>query len=103
MDFNSNTNTPAPSNQPVSGPVVGHKSHWFLVAVIIFLLAGALIAWFYSRQMKFDFGINNQNKPKTPQEQEAREDVVIKNEIESVDVGDLDAEFNSIDSDLNSL
>lgn len=96
-----NTDMPSPDKQ-MSEPVTDRKWHWILFGVVILFLAGFFITWYYVRQMNFNVGINN-NRTTTPEQQEAREDINISNELEGIDVGNLDIEFQSIDSDLNSL
>ncbi|OGM99306.1 MAG: hypothetical protein A2817_00440 [Candidatus Yanofskybacteria bacterium RIFCSPHIGHO2_01_FULL_39_8b] len=102
QNHNFLSNTP-PSNQQNSGPVIGHKGHWVLVAVVIILLVGFLTTWYYVRQTRFNFGKDNRGGAITSERQEAREDAIINNELEAVDMGNVDQEFQSIDNDLNSL
>lgn len=73
------------------------KSRHFLYAVIVLVVAGvALLLYFY--RTEFDF-VPTQLKVRPETRQSGNE----VNEVDSINVGDLDSEFQSIDTDLNSL
>lgn|SRR3989344_3096670 len=74
------------------------KSHLFLT-VVLSLVAVGVFAWWYISQMSDEPVVVNPPKIN----QEAREDTQINAEIGGVDTGNLDAEFQAIDTDLNSL
>ncbi|MDO8496676.1 MAG: hypothetical protein Q7S43_04495 [bacterium] len=87
-----------PNISPVSPMPIKHKNYLFL-AIILVIGVVSFMAWWYINQMKVVVPVTNQPEVN----QEAREDAVLNNEIQQTDLGDLDAEFKSIDSDLNSL
>ena len=64
-----------------------------LIAIIVIILAAAGIWWWRSQA------------PATPSGEAAGNDdtATISQELETVDLGDLDKEFQSIDADLNAL
>lgn len=74
------------------------KSPHFLVAIIVIIVAGMGLLWYYLgidfEYMPTQLRIPSQNNRPSPNE---------LNEVNSIDVGDLNSEFQSIDTDLNSL
>ncbi len=87
--------SPMPSMPQVT---VKKGNYWFWIVVAIILVVGGLV-WWYVGQMAVDAPIVGQ-----PQiNKEAREDMMISNDIQAVDPGNLDKEFMEIDKDLNSL
>ena len=86
------------------GPMMDHitkkKSHWALVSVVIVLVVVFFVAWWYVNQMSFKL-IPVVQQPAT--NQEAREDIMINNEIQAADSTDIDSEFKEVDTDINSL
>jgi len=88
---------PTPSMPSIPKIPRKNKSLFWLVLVIIVVVGVAV--WWYIGQMVPESVVQQQ-----PQiDQEAREDALISNDIEGNDLGDLDAEFEDIDKDLNSL
>ena len=74
------------------------KSPLFLVIVLVLVAVGAF-AWWYVGQMNDEPVVVSQ-----PQvNQDAREDIEINKELGEIDLGNLNAEFQAIDTDLNSL
>lgn len=75
------------------------KGHWTVAVVVIVAVVGLFLVWWYVDRMGFNplpsVGVG------TPSEETKINQ--INQELERVDVGDLDAEFEAIDSDLNSL
>ncbi len=72
------------------------KSHWTVVIVVIIAVIGLFFVWWYVNQMGF-------NPLPSTGVRTLSEEARINQDLESIDVGDLDTEFESIDSDLNSL
>lgn len=70
----------------------------FFVVVAVIIVVGA-IAWWYVGQMAPEPVVQEQPKIN----QEARQDALIGNEINQVDLGNMDADLQQIDADLNSL
>ena len=102
---NSNTPPVVPNQAPpvyqvppVLKQAPKKKNYLFLIVVLVLVAVGAF-AWWYVSQMG--------NEPLVLDEpqinQDAREDALISRELGDVDMGDLDSEFESIDSDINSL
>ena len=74
------------------------NNYWFWIVIAVILVVSGL-AWWYIGQMDSEVPVIGQ-----PQiNKEAREDTMINNEIQGVDLGDLDEEFMEVDKDLNSL
>ena len=71
---------------------------WFWIVIAIILASGGL-AWWYVSQMGNDMPLVEQ----TQIDQEAREDAMISGEIQEADPGNVDAEFQAIDNDMNNL
>ena len=104
---NSNISTNMPPTQPSQpmdpAPIMPQvsekkKSSWFLITIVIILAVGGFI-WWYVGQMTDDSLVVEQPKI----DKQAREDALISKDIEATDSGSMDAEFQSIDTDLNSL
>src|SRR3989338_2169981 len=88
-------------NMPVQSPmdhITKKKGHWILVAVAIAAVATFFVIQFYIDQMVVEMVVRQ-----PVLNQEAREDALISNEVQDVDLGDLNTEFEDIDKDLNSL
>lgn len=99
MELNSTQNNEPEFAKLVMQEFVQKKSHWTIVGVVIAAVVILFVIWWYVTQMRVEAPITGQ-----PQiNQEAREDAVLNSEIEQTDLGDIDAEFKSIDSDINSL
>lgn len=96
---NISLDTPSLSQgQPMIDHIMKKKGHWSLVAVVMVLLAVFFVGWWYTSQMAIEPVIQQ------PQvNQEAREDTMINKDIQEANLGDLDVEFQAVDSDLNSL
>lgn len=77
---------------------ISKKSPHFLIAIIVIIVVGMSLLWYYFRS-EFEF-IPTQLK--LPSENRKTSDKEM-NEINSINVNDLDSEFQSIDADLNSL
>lgn len=75
------------------------KKLWIWVSVAVAVVVAGLVWYFGTSQTGFP-----QLPIPTPTPQtEAQLDSQIGNEVENVDIGNLDAEFQGIDADLNSL
>ena len=99
MELNSIQNKEPKFAQLVMEEFVQKKSHWTIVGIVIGAVIMLFVIWWYVIQMKVEAPITGQ-----PQiNQEAREDAALNSEIQQTDLGDVDLEFESIDSDLNSL
>jgi uncharacterized protein HemX len=72
------------------------KLLWIILALAV--VAGGA-AWWYIGQMGGSPLVVEQPKV----DQDAHEDATLNGEIQSVDVGNLDAEFQPVDKDINSL
>lgn len=68
----------------------------FIVAVIILVLVGVGVIWYYLSS-DVEYLPVEVKRPARTQEPS------IEQQLESIDVGDLDSEFESIDRDLNNL
>lgn len=99
MEPNSIQNNEPKFAKLIMQEFVEKKSHWTIVGVMIAAVITLFVIWWYVTQMRVEAPVAGQ--PQT--NQEAREDAALNSEIEQTDLGDLDAEFKSIDSDLNSL
>lgn len=99
MELNSTQNNEPKFTRLVMQEFVEKKSHWTIVGIVAGTVTTLFVIWWYVTQMKVEEPVVGQ--PQT--NQEAREDAVLNSEIEQTDLGDLDTEFKSIDSDLNSL
>lgn len=98
-----NPNVSPPASQPM-GPMpstqmpIKKKGPWLWVIIGI-AVAVAGLAWWYISQM----AVESVGQQQPPVNQEAREDTMINKDIQEADLGNLDAEFQSVDSDMNSL
>ena len=97
-----NPNMPMPG-QPVSpAPApsmpASKKSFLLWIIIAIALVVGAVI-WWYVGQMAVEPIVQQQPDIN----QEARIDTMINKDIQSVDSANIDAEFKTIDADINSL
>lgn len=63
----------------------------YLIAIIIIAVAAIVVFWWWSK-----------NKAETPIDSSADSEE-INQDLNKVEVNDLDAEFNTIDQDLNNL
>ena len=97
---NPNIMPPSINSNPMAGAAVGKKGHWALIVIILILLVGFFVAWMYVKQM--DYGFQQVQTP-TQAELDAAEDARLSQEIQSADPANLDAEFQTIDQDINSL
>lgn len=99
MELNSTQNNEPKFAKLIMQEFVEKKSHWTIVGLMIGTIIILFVIWGYVTKMRVEAPVIGQ-----PQiNQEAREDAVLNSEIEQTDLGDIDAEFKSIDSDLNSL
>lgn len=99
MELNSTQSNEPKFAQLVMQEFVEKKSHWTIVGIAIAAVITLFVIWWYVTKIKIEIPVIGQ-----PQvDQEAREDAMLSSEIQQTDVGDVDAEFKSIDSDLNSL
>lgn len=99
MELNSTQNNEPKFAKLIMQEFVEKKSHWTIVGLTIGTIIILFVIWGYVTKMRVEAPVAGQ--PQT--NQEAREDAVLNSEIEQTDLGDIDAEFKSIDSDLNSL
>ena len=89
---------PTPSMPSASMMPMKKKNYWFWMVIAVILVVGGL-AWWYVSSMAVDAPFVQQ-----PQiDKEAREDAMISKDIEGTDSTNVDAEFQPIDKDLNSL
>ncbi len=75
------------------------KPPHFVVAIIITLVVGLGMIWYFFQTDQDFVPTEVTNKQKAAPTQEPN----LESDINSIDVGDIDAEFESIDKDLNSL
>ncbi len=68
---------------------------WIIIGIAV---AVAGLAWWYIGRMAVEPGVQQPQINK-----EAREDMIIGNDIQEASLGDLDMEFQAVDQDLNSL
>lgn len=103
---NLNPQMQNPNVPPMTPPSTGgampsmpakNKSMWLWIVVAVAVVVAGL-AWWYISQMAVE---PVAQQPKV--NQEAREDTMINKDIQEADLGDLDMEFQAVDSDLNSL
>ena len=85
------------NNNPAMSPE--KQKSWLFMAVVAIIAAGVVV-WWFAGLMTVDLADQQQL---VPMDQEAKSDALINAEIEGVDLGDLDKEFQTIDNDLNSL
>ena len=86
------------SSQPLGAMPAKKKSPLFLIVVVVILAFGALVWWYVSRM-----AVEPVVQLPPSQNQEVREDTLLNKEVQDTDLGNLDAEFQAVDSDLNSL
>ncbi len=88
------------SSAPMSAPMqpMKKKGSWFIVAVVAIGAFGGY-AWWYVGQMGEETMVFNQPKSN----QASREAAIMSKEVQNLDTGNVDGEFKTIDSDLNSL
>ncbi len=89
--------TPPPATGIVPTPSKGKSMMLWVIVAIACVAAG--VAWWYISQMSVEPVVQQQPAIN----QEAREDMKINQEIQNTDSANLDAEFKSIDNDINSL
>ncbi|MBI2064793.1 MAG: hypothetical protein HYT62_01925 [Candidatus Yanofskybacteria bacterium] len=83
----------------VSQATMKKKNYLFPITVLVLIAVGAF-TWWYIGQMNDEPVVIEQSKTN----QDAREDALINQALGGVDAGgNLDAEFQAIDTDLNSL
>lgn len=99
MEQNSTQNDELKFAQLVMQEFVEKKSHWTIVGIVIAAIITLFVIWWYIIQMRVEAPVTGQSQI----DQEARENAILDNEIQQTDLGDINAEFKSIDSDLNSL
>ena len=102
--INPNT-SPIPPFAGVSPqPEAPHKGNslWGILVVILVLLVAGFVWWWQSQVPDVQQPIVQQKTTPTPA---AGEDTtaVIEADLNAIDVGDLDADFHSIDQDLQGL
>lgn len=76
----------------------GKKPPYLWIAVAVIIAAGALVMWYY---MSSDLDYVPSSELKV--QQSPSEEAALEAEVNTVDTGDLDKEFQSIDGDLNTL
>ncbi|MEX2052930.1 MAG: hypothetical protein WD898_01745 [Candidatus Paceibacterota bacterium] len=99
---NSNQNNTNMSQQPTGSPdsmmyaSSDHKKtpYWLLIVAVVVLVG----LWFWLKDSKQEAGL--QPTPTESVDPEVQEVIL---EVDNIDIGDLDAEFDSIDQDLDSL
>lgn len=79
--------------------VVGHKSHWLLVGIVVFLLVVTFVSIWYVNMIGKEAGYYN--PVQTQNRSTGTADINL--ELDSINTVDLNSEFNSIDTDLESL
>ena len=72
------------------------KPPHFMVAIVVILVVGLGVIWYFD-QSNFDFIPAQIRRATISPEPEAQ------NQVNSIDVGDLDSEFQTVDKDLSSL
>jgi len=75
---------------------VSKKKPHFLIAIIIIVAVGVGLVWYLMRS-DFNFVPVQLKRPSS------KAPATEANEVSNIDVGNLDAEFQGIDADLNSL
>lgn len=96
---NPNMSVPGQSTGPTPMPSISAKKKNLWLRVIIGIaVAVAGLAWWYISRMAVEPVVQQSQV-----NQEAREDTMISKDIQEADLGDLDMEFQAVDSDLNSL
>lgn len=101
MDNNNKINptpiNPAPVQNPVELPPTksGNRIIWIIAAIVVVILTGAGL-YLYSNQKKSATpGATTNLQPRQQENLEA--------EINSIDVGGVDTDFDAVDKDLQSL
>jgi flagellar basal body-associated protein FliL len=73
-----------------------------VVIVLLVLVIGGIIYWQSKKEVFFQPPVTKEiTKTQAPQKEDST-DTIFK-ELESIDIGNLDQEFQEIDQDLNSL
>jgi hypothetical protein len=89
-----------PTTPQISDHISKKKGHWLMVAVFLVVIIVAFVVWIYIDKMNFMTEVAQdqtlQNGYDQPEEK-------FTEDIEKVDLGNLDAEFQDIDRDLSSL
>lgn len=75
------------------------KPPHFIVAIVITLVVGLGMIWYFFQTDQDFVPAEVTNKQEAVPTQEPN----LESDINNIDVGDIDAEFESIDKDLNSL
>ena len=82
-------------------------THRFLLLAAILVVAGILVALFWQFQAapapELAHTPADQQQSSTASQTDNTDPAVLNAEIEAIDLGDLDAEFQTIDADINSL
>lgn len=76
----------------------GKKPPYLWIAVAVIIAAGAFVMWYY---MTSDLDYVPSSELKV--QQIPSEEAALEAEVNTIDTGDLDKEFQSIDGDLNTL
>lgn len=99
-NFSSSPDNQVQSSEPMQPQPVSPKKDGphFLVAIIIIVVVGGLLLWYMTG---IDFEEYLPISVQRPNGQSSADQDV--KELDGVDVGDLDAQFQGIDADLNSL
>lgn len=89
---------PDPMGQMPQTPMsMKKKNPWFWMIIALVFVIGLAVWWYLGQNIP-------EPTVQQPQvNQEAREDIIIDRDINNADLGDINVEFKSIDSDLNSL
>ena len=74
-----------------------------IVILIIILVVLVLGFWFLSSRTNAPSGLEEEGQPNGLGELDVQSDAVINQDLDSVDLGDLNEDFDSINQDLNNL
>jgi len=96
------------NNQNIENGAKKEQKNYFLVAVLFLIAALAYSLWLWQKSANEDmmWQPNMSIHSNTEQQNEISTNdttTVINNELNNIDLTDLDAEFQEIDADLNSL
>lgn len=90
-----------PSQMPSMSQMPMKKNNYLFPVTVGVLVTVGAFAWWYIGQM--NNGPVAVNQPEIKINQDAREDALIIKSVGEVDMGNLDTEFQAVDSDINSL
>jgi len=95
MEQMNQTTNPVSQMNPM--PKMGKKPPYLWIAVVVIIAAGVGLMWYY---MSSDLDFVPQDQLNL---QGQSEEAQLEAEVNTIDTGDLDKEFESVDSDLNTL